>query len=173
MKKENECRLIYKQAFKDEDTEFEDLLFEYCFPDCKTLVKEGKTASMLFALQCDVQTQEEKLKAAYIYAVATPEALRGKGYASELIEELKAEDYDILFLRPANSSLIEFYKRLGFKEIKTDNKSPKAPKVIPTSGFKSLISATDLVDTDGDFELMYYSKCNKELQKLYFIYSME
>ena len=169
----NECRLIYRQAFNDGDTEFEDLLFEYCFSDCRYLEKEGAVCSMLFALPCDIEKEDRKLSGAYVYAVATLEAMRGKGYMSELIDELKCEDYDILFLRPATDSLKEYYKKLGYREIKTDNKAKKSPRVIPAKGFKELISKMDLADGEEDFSLMYYSNKGEDLEKLYFIYSME
>lgn len=169
----NECRLIYRQAFNDADTEFEDLLFEYCFPDCRVLGKDGAVASMLFALPCDIEKEGRKLNSAYIYAVATREAMRGKGYMSELIGRLKSEAYDLIFLRPASDSLKEYYKKLGFKEIRTENTTKKAPQVIPTESFKALISKMDLADGNEDFPLMYYSNSGEALEKLYFIYSME
>ena len=55
---------------------------------------------------------------AYLYAVATKEAARGRGYSSRLIEavfeRLKQEGYDGVLLVPAEPGLFDFYGRLGF-----------------------------------------------------------
>lgn len=49
----NECREIYREAFGS-DGEFENRLFTCCFKYCRTLSIGGKTASMLFALPCNI-----------------------------------------------------------------------------------------------------------------------
>lgn len=55
----------------------------------------------------------------YVYAVATDEAHRGEGIASKMIEYAKnlCKKDEFLILVPAQTSLFEFYKRLGFYEI--------------------------------------------------------
>lgn len=172
MNTEAECRLIYKQAFKDEDDTFENLLFKYCYKHCRTLKEAGRVASMLFALPCEIAVENKSYSSIYIYAAATLEAARGRGYMSELIEKVKKEGNDIIFLRPAKSSLIEFYKKLGFIEIKTENLEKEIPFVTPKKGFEELLKDEDLTDSE-DFTLMYYSSCGINLKKLHFINSME
>lgn len=55
---------------------------------------------------------------AYLYAVATRKAERGRGYSSRLIEaaceSLREKGYDGALLVPAEPELFRFYGRLGF-----------------------------------------------------------
>ena len=57
---EIDCRMLYRQAFCDPDTKFEDKLFKNCFSYCKTHEENGHTVSMLFAAK-------KVKKAPYIY----------------------------------------------------------------------------------------------------------
>ena len=67
---------------------------------------------MLFALPCKVNGQ----KAKYIFAVTTDEEYRGKGYASELLEQLKS------FPLGAHDDIIDALS-YGYLELK-DKKDP-------------------------------------------------
>lgn len=173
MNTKTQCRFIYKEAFKDYDDYFENLLFKHCYKYSRILTKSEKVVSMLFALPCEIITKNEKLKSLYIYAAATLKSMRGKGYMTKLIENVKKENVDLIFLRPANNSLIKFYKKLGFIEIKTDNKSKSIPFAEIKGGFLELFKKDNLLDDKENFTLMYYSNSNKELEKLYFRNSME
>lgn len=167
MTKENTCRLIYREAFCDPDTEFEDLLFKYCYKYCKTLEINNKTVSMLFALPCNI----DGTNATYIYAVATLKSERGKGYMKKLIDEVKQE-YDLCFLRPANKSLIEYYKSLDFKEIRTDNTNISVPIVVPKYEYGKLLKDLQLF-SEEDCILMYYTNKKLNIESLKFTGSME
>ena len=51
---EKECREIYREAFRDPDDQFENRLFSLCGEYCRTLMRDGRTAAMLFALPCRI-----------------------------------------------------------------------------------------------------------------------
>ena len=83
-------------------------------PDrCRYLTQNDVPVSALYWLDCDY----EGGKLAYIYAVATHPDYRGKGLASQLLEEththLKALGYAGTVLKPAKG-LFPFYERLGY-----------------------------------------------------------
>ncbi len=75
---------------------------------------DGEIASMLHI----IPMQTELGKTAYIYAVATDEKYRRKGYASQLIrqalERIDKHGYDATILIAASESLKSFYARFGF-----------------------------------------------------------
>lgn len=179
MNREYACRMIYREAFNDPDTSYENALFENCYRYCKTLELDGEVVSMLFALPCSIDFSHKKADAIYLYAAATDEKFRGNGYMSELIEKLKSDTDSIIFLRPATKELVGFYEKFGFKSIKTSNESKNGPLVIPEAGYRVLVSNTceNTKKTDENMEnftVMYYSKDEKEeICELYFVDSME
>lgn len=104
--------LLWQEAFKDsrEDIEFflnnckhKQLLCYFC---------EGKLASMLFLVDCKVNSVFSK----YIYAACTFECYKKMGFMTKLLEYSKNE-FDNIVLVPADNSLIEFYKMRGFDKI--------------------------------------------------------
>ena len=173
MNRETTCRKIYRQAFCDPDTAFEDILFEHCFKYSKTLELGEDTVSMLFALPCSLMCVDEKKPAIYLYAAATDKAFRGKGYMSHLIEKLKTDTEKTIFLRPANESLIGFYEKLGFKTISTYNQKENSLRLEPEEGFEKLVKSSGLPDDAEDFILMYYSKSEEINERVYFVNSMD
>lgn len=105
---------LWKTVFGDTDV-FIDTFFETAYrPDhCWYMEENGQLLSALYWLDC----QWEGQKIAYIYAVATDPAHRGKGLASRLLEQthrhLKSLGYAGAVLKPAQG-LIPFYERLGY-----------------------------------------------------------
>lgn len=94
----NECREIYREAFGS-DGEFENRLFTCCFKYCRTLSIGGKTASMLFALPCNIHKGAAPVSAYYIFAAATKKEFRGNGYMSRLIRSLEADQASLFKAR--------------------------------------------------------------------------
>ena len=135
---ENECREIYREAFGD-DGAFEDRLFSLCGEYCRTVMCEGKTAALLFALPCKIITLTELFDAYYLYAAATKKIYRGKGYMSGLIRDLIKEGKPI-FLNPASEELISFYKRLGFECFTAVTGGNTEKIALPIGGFSKLSS---------------------------------
>ena len=106
---------LWKTVFGDPDF-FIDAFFDVAFsPDrCRFSEENGEIVSALYWFDCSYAGG----KLAYIYAVATHPAHRGKGLASRLLEEthaqLKAQDYAGCVLKPAKG-LFPFYARLGYQ----------------------------------------------------------
>jgi len=150
------CRKIYRESFNDDDAYFEELLFENCSEYLRTIEENGIPVSMYFALPCLFKRGESVKKAVYFYAAATDKKYRGRGYMAKLIEELK-ESEDLIFLRPGEDSLIDYYKKFGFDTVYSENYNTDT-KIIPTDGFKKL---TEKIKVDYNYEkytLMYFSK---------------
>ena len=174
MKKPDECLKIYCEAFGNDEPDFTELLFKTCFEDCVFLEFDSRAVSMFFALPCEILTKTEKIPAIYIYAAATDKNFRGQGFMTKLLENYEStlpED-TVLFLRPANDGLVKFYKNCGFKVINAQNDCGKFPLVKPIGSFAEITK--DITNGNGEeFTLMYYSKTQKNIDHLHFIYSME
>lgn len=108
-------RELWREAFGDGDV-FLDLFFSLAFKENRSLcVKlDGELAAALYWLDCEQNGQ----RLAYIYAVATKRAYRGRGLCRELMKsahaELAALGYAGAILVPGEKSLFEFYERLGY-----------------------------------------------------------
>lgn len=81
--------------------------------------ENGGLLAMAFALPQTLVTEQGEFPAAYLYAVATAKAARGKGVATELIRaieaDLKADGVSGVVLVPAEQSLFPFYDRMGYR----------------------------------------------------------
>lgn len=168
---EKECRELYREAFKDPDTEFEDRLFSLCGEYCRTLTLNGKAVSMLFALPCEIYSEGKILNGFYIYAAATAREHRGKGYMSRLINSLKCGGV-LLFLKPAYSGLVGFYERLGFKPFTASGNMLNDCRALPKDGFL-VLSDTEKSENTGSYTAMYYGDGEKRLDGMYFPYTMD
>ena len=107
-------KALWKIVFGDPD-DFIDSFFKIPFsPDrCRYITENGMPISALYWFDCEYNGG----KLAYIYAVATHPNHRGKGLASQLLEDthnhLKALGYAGAVLKPAKG-LFPFYERLGY-----------------------------------------------------------
>lgn len=167
---EKECRLIYREAFCDPDTEFEDKLFRNCFKYCRTAEKDGQTAAMLFALPCELYDGNEAEEAVYIYGAATLKALRGRGYMTELINSLR-QDGKMQFLVPADERLVPFYEKCGFKKFTAFTFKRCDKYAAPIKEFIPL-SVGERASGEYGFTAMYRSDRARFLDGLYFPFSM-
>lgn len=106
---------LWQSVFGD-TLDYINCFFDFAFSPLRALCAcEGDTpVSMLYWLDC--YAYEKRL--AYIYAVATKEEYRGKGYARALLakaeEELLQGGYSGIILVPSTPELFEFYEGLGF-----------------------------------------------------------
>ena len=107
---------LWRQAFGD--TEQAVMGFFAAFPNCRSYMAEenGKIVSMVHALP---QTLSPDLPAAYLYAVATDKAYRGKGLCRRLMafaeKDLKANGFAACVLTPGEPSLFRFYENSGYE----------------------------------------------------------
>lgn len=109
-------RELWKEAFGDSD-EALDSFFNTAFSTqrCRVVANGNEVLGALYIFDC----QYKNRKIAYIYAVATRKKARGQGICKKLTEDthayLKSNGYAGALLVPAEPSLFEFYKKLGYK----------------------------------------------------------
>ena len=164
------CLTLYREAFGEEDLEFENALFDICFKYCKFIKEENKIISMLFLLPTVLETETQKIESYYIYAAATLKEYRGKGYMAKLLESIKAKNP--IFLRPANDGLIKFYEKFGFQTVKAQ-KNIDLPRLNPAKDFLKLTEKFSETENGEIYTAMYFSVENLNLKNLNFIYTME
>ncbi len=108
-------KALWKEAFYDTDDFLEDF-FNIAFNENRfnSVFLDNQLAGALYWFDANIEGK----KTAYIYAVATKKAYRGKGVASFLIKEtfslLKTKGYEFAILVPSNKELFSFYEKLGF-----------------------------------------------------------
>ena len=111
----DQLKTLWKSVFHDTDQAI-DAFFETAYsPDrCRYLEADGQIQCALYWLDCEYTGG----KLAYIYAVATAPAHRGKGMASQLLRQthnqLMELGYAGAVLKPAEG-LFPFYERLGYQ----------------------------------------------------------
>lgn len=169
--KEQECRLIYREAFSDPDTEFENALFLHCFRYVKTVEEAGRVVSLLFALPCVIKSGGKITDAVYLYAAATKKEERGKGYMRRLLDSVKREG-KTAFLVPATKELIGFYETCGFSAFLATTVPTARASVTPTGGFANLTEGNKETKRER-FTAMVDSETPSEWEDLYFPYRME
>lgn len=109
-------RRLWQQAFGDTE-EFLDSFFSMAFAQerCRCITLEGCPIAALYWFDC----VWEGKKAAYVYAVATDNACRGKGYCRTLLEDththLKSQGYALAVLVPGEEGLFRLYEKCGYK----------------------------------------------------------
>lgn len=108
-------RRLWKQIFEDTDA-FLDLFFGTAFSKERSLcaLDGDSVAAALYWLDCEYADE----KIAYLYAVATDEAYRGRGLCRKLTEQahriLKDRGYAGAILVPAEPGLFIMYGKLGY-----------------------------------------------------------
>ncbi len=102
---------LWAEVFGDSEDDIRFFLQNCKNKSCLGYYKDGHLVSMLFLIDCEYCGKN----GAYIYAVCTKKAFRNAGFSSALIEKAKSQNYDFLWLIPANDSLFGFYERFGFK----------------------------------------------------------
>ena len=116
---------LWGEAFGD-GPEAVSFFFE-SFPGCISYVAEdtGEVAAMVHALP---QTLSPDTPAAYVYAVATAKAHRGKGLCRDLMAfaegDLKRRGYACCVLTPGEPSLFRFYDKQDYRTVFTRTRTP-------------------------------------------------
>lgn len=109
-------RALWKEAFGDPDA-FLDIFFSTAFsPErCLCLLDGEIPVSAVYWM--DMQCCGQKM--AYLYAVATAQSCRGRGYAGRLLqaaqETLKTSGYSAALLVPQKQELAALYERCGYR----------------------------------------------------------
>ena len=109
-------RVLWREAFGDSE-DFLDLFFSTAFDTerSRCVTVNGTIAAALYWFDC---SYDEK-RIAYLYAVATAKAHRGRGLCSALMEDMQRHaaslGYEGVILVPGSSELFRFYEKLGYK----------------------------------------------------------
>ena len=109
-------RKLWQDAFGDTDA-FLDSFFRTAYhPDrCRCVLINEEIAAIAYWIDCQVQEQ----KLAYIYAVVTHPAHRGKGLCRMLMEDihehLHSQGYSGAILVPQKESLRQMYAGMGYQ----------------------------------------------------------
>lgn len=112
-----QLRSLWQEAFGDTDA-FLDAFFATGFaPErCLCMAEQGQLVAALYWFDTEFSQQ----KAAYLYAVATAKAHRGKGCCHKLMDKLHAilaeRGYCAAILVPGNQALRAFYARMGYRD---------------------------------------------------------
>ncbi|MBQ7653864.1 MAG: GNAT family N-acetyltransferase, partial [Clostridia bacterium] len=110
---------LWQICFGDEK-EYIESFFENFSDRMKVGVyrQDGKIVSALYCLPAQLVFEKTRVDAWYVYAVGTLPEYRKRGYAGELIDEVKnLEDIrQALFLTPSSEKNRSFYAKLGFED---------------------------------------------------------
>ena len=108
---------LWKQIFGEYDG-FWELFLDHGFSAerCRCIVEKGKITASLCWFDCQCVGQKQ----AYVYAVLTHPDHRGRGLCRKLLSDthayLQKEGYAAVVLVPAEESLREMYRKLGYRE---------------------------------------------------------
>ncbi|MBQ6847872.1 MAG: hypothetical protein IJO62_03020 [Clostridia bacterium] len=138
---------IYRESFGVSE-EFENLLFK---ASPETFKVNNQTVSQLFLLQATIVKNEINIPCKYLFAAATKREERKKGYMKKLISGIT--ENQILILRPANKTLINYYKKLGFTLFTANDYKNNGFAVEPEGHFR-LLADLEGKTNDGEFPLM-------------------
>lgn len=107
---------LWQKAFGDERA-YIDFYFEHRFQEVDTYVclVENQIVSMATFMPV-TYIGKEAVEAKYVYAVATVQKYRNRGYASTLLKQVAEKLQMPLILQPGNPSLISYYEKIGFKK---------------------------------------------------------
>ena len=111
---------LWKDVFGDEDG-YIDLFFSgaYFSSHPFAVVENGEVRSVLYLLDCALQSGGQLYNGYYLYAAATKPQYRRRGLMRALIEEAKAymreTKKDFIALVPANAPLYDYYHTFGFE----------------------------------------------------------
>ena len=106
---------LWMEAFED-DREYVDFYFANRFARKNMLVMaaQGRPLSMVSLLPAYLHCARGRVKARYIYAVATKREYRRLGYAGRLLREGYERIGEPFFLEPADARLAAYYRKIGF-----------------------------------------------------------
>lgn len=117
-------RKLWTQAFGDGDELLNPFFSMLYRPEDAFVIREGgQVKSMAFQLPMTICADGRGWRAAYLYAVATGETARGKGFCAELLayagEVLAERGCRALLLVPGEPGLRAFYRAKGYVDFST------------------------------------------------------
>lgn len=109
-------RGLWQEAFGDSDAFLDSFFSTAMAPSrCFAATEDGQVAGALYWFDCTCRGE----KVAYLYAVATAKAFRGRGICHALMERthhhLQEQGYAGTVLVPGEDSLLAFYGKMGYE----------------------------------------------------------
>lgn len=122
-------RRLWQQAFGDTEAYLDDFWAAAFSPErCRIVDENGEVAAALYWLDCACRGK----KLAYLYAVATDKAFRGRGLCHRLMDathaQLKEAGYAGAVLVPGSESLFRLYEGMGYRPFGGIRESTAAAK---------------------------------------------
>ena len=115
-----DLRSLWREAFGDTE-EFLDGFFKTAFHTdrCRCAVSDESVTAVLYWFDCLHMGK----RIAYVYAVATAKAYRGRGISHALMEDthrhLERLGYEGVILVPGSETLFRFYEGMGYRTCST------------------------------------------------------
>lgn len=137
-----QLRALWKEAFGDTDA-FLDVFFSTAFDPrrCRCITEDNQTVAALYWFDATCENQSF----AYVYAVATAKAARGRGLCRKLMDDtaahLKNLGYQGILLVPQDEGLRIMYRKMGYRDATTITETVCAAGEIPIAPTE--ISAED------------------------------
>lgn len=157
-----ELMKIWKQCFKDTDDSINYFFLKKFKPNkCTVCEVDSKVVASLYMLDVYISIEGSVEKAYYLYAAGTLPEYRGRGYMKSLIsyaniiQFYRGKKYSILL--PANDSLYDYYKILGYKKF-----FKSGFLELSNLQMKNYIRNIDILNENVDFEkvsLLRYKLC--------------
>ena len=146
---------LWAEAFGDSPDYIESFYRTHFSPEFTAVCEmNGQVCAMANLLPCSLFSDGKKLPARYIYAVATLKSFRGRGIASDLMRfvcNFLEESNLCGFLSPAEKSLYEFYRPLGFTEAFAAKRLQLSPSNRPECSFEEISTDELLADRNSFF----------------------
>lgn len=115
-----QIKAIWEECFTT-DQDYLSQVFQTLFTLSGVYVytEKGEVLSSLFLVPVTyVNARGSRLRGVYLYAVATPEKARGRKLSIKMVEylsgTLKQQGENFIITRPAENSLVDFYRKQGF-----------------------------------------------------------
>jgi len=145
---------IWSEAFGDSTDYIKEFYRTHFSPELTLVCEEdGQVCAMANLLPCSLLADGKLLPARYIYAVATLKSFRGRGIGSKLMtavcDRLTAANL-CGFLSPAEKSLYDFYRPIGFTEAFAAKKLHISASLRPKCDFEQ-ISTEELLAVRNRF----------------------
>ena len=115
-----DLRALWQEAFGNTQETLDNFFATGYSPDrCHYICENGAPVSALYWFDCNLKGH----RLAYLYGVATLKSHRGRGLASQLLQQthemLRAQGYSGVVLVPEEGSLFDFYQKLGYRAVTT------------------------------------------------------
>lgn len=111
---------LYLLCFTEDTQEYAEFIFKTALSKAEKVCEyeDGKPIAMLFLMETNLVSKDSKYPFYYLYAACTHPKHRGKGIMGRLLEKAKRIAIEKgkmgIFLKPANPSLFDFYKKFDF-----------------------------------------------------------